>query len=67
MSIDRRFNITLEKCPFCKSYEIELRNGFVPQMICRSCGAEGPNGDTIGEFADPRYKQLMAVRKWNDR
>ena len=48
-----------DACPFCKSDDIEpvFVDGWKGWMICRDCGANGPDGRTEAE----------AIQLWNER
>ncbi len=63
--IGSRFNIALDRCPFCRSSDSGLRFGAAMQVVCFDCGAEGPAEDTRGDGRDAAA--WRAAGKWNNR
>ena len=60
--VEARFNLVLDPCPFCNSFDIGLYDGPNPHITCNYCKADGPyleGSDNI------EYKQHQACIKWN--
>lgn len=56
----------LSRCPFCGSYRLQLFDCGRAVMVCRNCGAQGPEVEIKTTVASGDEK-AKAVALWNTR
>lgn len=54
----------VKRCAFCGSAEFGIQAYGVVQVVCRKCGAEGPQSD---RKLEPIVALRQAMERWNTR
>lgn len=64
---ERRFGVSLARCPFCGSGGAGIYLGPTAHVTCRSCGADGPIVDEPSGRDNLEERQHKSVLLWNGR